>query len=39
VSWQATRIPRPQEDAKREVAAAQTAFHQAMLGADVKALE
>ncbi|HEV8385391.1 MAG TPA: nuclear transport factor 2 family protein, partial [Candidatus Acidoferrales bacterium] len=39
VSWQATRIPRPEEESKKEVAAAQDAFHQALLTADVKKLE
>ncbi|HWS90699.1 MAG TPA: nuclear transport factor 2 family protein [Pyrinomonadaceae bacterium] len=39
VSWQATRLPRPEEEAKREVAAAEAAFHQAMLAGDVKKLE
>jgi len=42
VSWQATRMPRSEEEAegvKREVAAIQTAFHQAILAADLKTLE
>lgn len=39
VNWQATRMPRPEEDAKREVAATEVAFHQAMLASDVKKLE
>jgi len=42
VSWQATRMPRFGEEAegvKREVAAIQTAFHQAILAADIKTLE
>jgi len=39
VNWQATRLPRPEEEAKRDVAAAEAALHQAMLAADVKALE
>src|SRR5262245_10685628 len=42
VSWQATRMARPVEEAeglRREVAAIQTAFHQAILGADLKTLE
>ena len=42
VSWQATRMPRSAEEAeivKREVAATQTAFHQALLTADLKTLE
>ena len=42
VSWQATRMPRSTEEAegaRREVAAIQTAFHKAMLAADLKTLE
>ncbi len=39
VNWQATRLPRPEEESKNEVAAAETALHQAMLTADVKKLE
>ena len=39
VSWQATRLPRAEDDAKKEVAAAEAAFHQSMLAADVKRLE
>ncbi len=39
VSWQATRMPRPEEESKKEIAAAQDALHQAMLAADVKKLE
>ena len=39
VSWQATRMPRPDEDARKEVAAAEAAFHQALLAADTKKLE
>jgi len=42
VSWQATRMPRLGEEAeaaKKEVAAIQTAFHQAILAADLKTLE
>jgi hypothetical protein len=39
VAWQATRIPRPDEDAKREVAEAEAALHRAMLSADTKAIE
>jgi ketosteroid isomerase-like protein len=38
VSWQATRMPRPEEEARKDVAAAEAAFHRAMLGADVKEL-
>jgi hypothetical protein len=39
VSWQATRVPRSEEDARKEVAANEAAFHQAVLAADVKKLE
>ncbi len=39
VSWQATRMPRAAEDVKKDVAAAQAAFHQAMLKGDVAKLE
>jgi hypothetical protein len=39
VSWQATRLPRAEEEVKKEVAAAEAAFHQAMLTGDVKKLE
>ena len=42
VNWQATRMPRSMEEAeeaKKEVAAVQAAFHQAMLAADLKTLE
>jgi ketosteroid isomerase-like protein len=39
VSWQATRLPRTDEDATKEVAATDAAFHQAMLAGDVKQLE
>jgi ketosteroid isomerase-like protein len=39
VSWQATKMPRPEEGIKKEIAAAQAAFHQAMLAADLKTLE
>jgi ketosteroid isomerase-like protein len=39
VSWQATRMPRPDEEIKKEIAAAQAGFHQAMLAADLKTLE
>jgi ketosteroid isomerase-like protein len=39
VAWQATKIPRPEEDSKKEVAAAVNEFHQAVLAADVKKLE
>jgi hypothetical protein len=42
VSWQATRMPRPAEEGdqvKKEVAAIQAAFHQALLAADIKTLD
>lgn len=39
VSWQATKIPRPDDDAKKEVAAAEAAFQAAALAGDVKKLE
>ena len=39
VNWQATRMPRPDEAANKEVAAAEAAFHQAILAADIKTLE
>lgn len=39
VAWQSTRMARPEEDVKRDVAAAQAAFDQALLTADVGGLE
>ena len=39
VSWQATRMPRSDEDARKEVAATEAAFHGAVLASDVKKLE
>jgi len=39
VSWQATRMPRPEEESRKEVAEIETAFHQAMLAADIKKLD
>ena len=39
VSWQATRMPRSEEEARKEVAATEAAFHQAVLSSDVKKLE
>ena len=39
VNWQSTRMPRSEEEAKREVAATEAAFHQAMLASDLKKLE
>ena len=38
VSWQSTRVPRTEEDSKRDVAAADAAFHQALASADVNQL-
>jgi hypothetical protein len=39
VNWQATKMPRPAEEGKKEVAVIESAFHQAILAADVKKLE
>jgi hypothetical protein len=39
VSWQATRVPRAEEETKAEVAAVEAAFRQALTAADVKTLE
>jgi hypothetical protein len=39
VSWQATRVPRAEEESRQEVVAAELAFRQAAGAADVKALE
>jgi hypothetical protein len=39
VSWQATRMPPPEEQASKEVAGTEAAFHQAILTADTKKLE
>jgi len=39
VGWQATRMPLPEEEARKEVAAAESAFHRALLAGDVKALQ
>jgi ketosteroid isomerase-like protein len=39
VSWQATKLPRAEEDVKKEVADAEAAFHRAMLAGDLKKLE
>ncbi len=39
VNWQATRIVRPADEARKEVTAVEAAFHQAMLASDVKKLE
>jgi|SRR5688500_13263911 len=38
VNWQSTRMPRTDEESKTEVAAADAAFHQAMLAGDGKKL-
>lgn len=38
VSWQSTRMPRPEAEAKQEVATIDTTFHQALLAADGKKL-
>jgi ketosteroid isomerase-like protein len=38
VSWQSTRVPRTEEESKREVADADAAFHQALATADVNKL-
>jgi hypothetical protein len=39
VGWQATRIPRTDEEAKKEVAETEAAFHRAVLAADTKTIE
>jgi hypothetical protein len=39
VNWQATRMPRAAEEAKKDVAAVEAAFHQALLAVNVKQLE
>lgn len=39
VSWQATRVPRPDPDSQKEVAAGEGGFHQALLAADIGKLE
>lgn len=38
VSWQATRMPRAEEEVRKEVAAIEAAFHQAIAASDVKKL-
>lgn len=38
VNWQATRMPRPADETKKDVAAIEAAFYQAILAADVKTL-
>jgi len=39
VAWQATRLPRPDEGAKQELASVEAEFHQAVLAADIATLE
>ena len=39
VAWQSTRMPRSDEDARKDAAAAEAVFHQAILTADIKRLE
>lgn len=39
VSWQATRMPRAEDESRKEVAEIETAFHQAILAADIKKVE
>jgi len=39
VSWQSTRMPRPEEQAKSAASAVEAVLHQAMLSGDVKKLE
>jgi ketosteroid isomerase-like protein len=39
VSWQSTRMARPDEEVRKEIAQMDGSFHQALLAADVKALE
>lgn len=39
VGWQATRIPRPEEDARKEVAETEAAFHRAVLASDTRTIE
>jgi hypothetical protein len=39
VSWQATRVPRSEADAAKEVAASEASFQQAILAANIKKLE
>ena len=39
VSWQATKMPGTEDEARKEVSAAESAFHQAMLASDIKRLE
>lgn len=39
VSWQATRMARTDDETKKEVSAAEAAFHQAILASDIRRLE
>jgi hypothetical protein len=39
VNWQSTRLPREEEAAKKDVTWVESAFHQALLAADLKTLE
>src|SRR5262245_56210682 len=39
VSWQATKLPTPEEEAKKAVAAIEAGFHQALLASYIKKLE
>ena len=39
VNWQSTRMPRAEEDGKKQVTAAEAEFHQAMLASDLRKLE
>jgi hypothetical protein len=39
VNWQATKVPRTDAESAKEVAAVETAFHQAVLAADISKLE
>lgn len=39
VNWQSTKVPRTEEEARKEVAAAEAAFHQSMLTSDIRKLE
>ena len=39
VSWQATRMPRSEDDVRKGIAVMETAFHKAILAGDIKKLE
>ena len=39
VSWQATRMPRSEDETRKDIAVMEAAFHQATLAGDVKKLE